>query len=146
MSWYALSVALSNISGASTGSSRKKSLVEDPNYQEMNLAANNIYMRPFYKEFPEDIAGLVDHVRMDRDSPGPSSDQLRQDTDLYDLEIGTAEGDIEKYFHTNIFPDPKLSDSLKHSDRLPMSKHAVLDIGSKLKVSNLVLDILYRYS
>ncbi|KAG9236262.1 hypothetical protein BJ875DRAFT_503484 [Amylocarpus encephaloides] len=34
-------------------------------------------MRPVYEEFPEDITRLVDHVRQDRDSPGPSLDQLR---------------------------------------------------------------------
>ncbi|MCJ1344202.1 hypothetical protein MMC31_002405, partial [Peltigera leucophlebia] len=142
---YAQSVTPSDISGAST-QSREKSLVDDPNYRRMNLAENNIYIRPFYEEFPEDIAGLVDHVRMDRDSPGPSSDQLRQDTDLYDLEMGTAEGDVEKYFHTNVFPDPKLSDSLKRSDILPMSKHVVPDVGSKLKVSTPVPDMVYGYN
>jgi hypothetical protein len=110
------------------------------------LTANNIYIRPFYEEFPEDIAGLVNYICMDRNSPGPLSDQLRQDTDLYDLEMGTAEGDVEKYFHANVFPDPKLSDSLKRSDRLPMAKHVVPDFGSKLKVSNPVPDMLYGYN
>lgn len=66
----------------------KKNLVEDSNYREMNLAINNIYMRSFYEELPNDVARLVDYVRMDRDSPGSSLDQLRQDTDLYDLEMG----------------------------------------------------------
>ena len=146
MPYNAPSVASSNISGVSATSSRKKSLVEDSNYREMNLAANNIYMRPFYEEFPKDIARLVNYVGMDRDSPGPSSDQLRQDTDLYDLEMGAAEGDVEKYFRTNLFPNPKLSESLKRSDRLPVSKHAVPDVGSKLKISNPVPDMLYGYS
>ncbi|KAH7308331.1 hypothetical protein BKA65DRAFT_559814 [Rhexocercosporidium sp. MPI-PUGE-AT-0058] len=97
-------------------SSRKKSLIKDPYYRVANLTANNIYIRPFYEEFPEDIAGLIDH-----------------DIDLYDLEMGTVEGDVEKYFHTNIFLDPKLLDSLKRSNRLSMAKHIVLNVGSKLK-------------
>jgi len=42
--------------------------------------------------------------------------------------MGTAEGDVEKYFLTNIFPNPKLSESLKRSDRLPMAKHTVPDM------------------
>jgi len=104
VSYYAPSVALSNISGASSGSSRK-SLVEDPYYRDNNLAENNIYIRDFYEEFPEDITRLVDHIRKDRDSPGLSSDQLRQNTRLYDLEMGTAEPAVENYFKANIFPD-----------------------------------------
>jgi hypothetical protein len=145
-SWYAPSVAPSGISSASTGSSRKKSLVEDPSYRRMNLGENNIYMRPVYEEFPEDIARLVDHVRQDRDSPGPSLDQLRQDTDLYRLEMGTGEPDVEEYFHANIFPKPKLSDSLQRTNKNPMARHVVPDVGSKLKVSTPVPDMLYGYN
>ena len=88
-------------------------LGKEPLYRDMNLAENNIYMRDFYEEFLEDIAGLVDHVRKDRDSPGLSSDQLRRNTRLYDLEMGTAEPAVENYFKANIFPDPGRSDSLK---------------------------------
>jgi hypothetical protein len=62
--------APSDISGASTSSGRK-SLVEDPSYLDMNLTANNIYMRPSREQFPEHIIGLVDQVHRDPDSPGP---------------------------------------------------------------------------
>jgi hypothetical protein len=65
--------------GASTGSSRK-SLVKDRYYQDNNLAENNIYTRDFYEELPKVIAGLIDHVYKERDSPGLSSDQLRPST------------------------------------------------------------------
>jgi len=71
--------APSDISGASTGSGRR-SLVEDPSYRDMNLTANNIYMRPSREQFPEHITSLVDQVRRDRDSPGPSPEQVLQDT------------------------------------------------------------------
>ena len=144
VSYYASSVALSDISGASTGSSRKK--VEDPLYRQNNLAVNNIYMRDFYEDFPEDIAGLVDHVRKDRESPGLSPDQLRQNTRLYDLEMGTAEPAVENYFKANIFPDPGRSDSLKRIDKNPMAKQVVPDVGSALKVSTPVPDMLYGYN
>lgn len=46
---YAQSVTPSDISVASTSSSQKKSLVEDPFYRQMNLAANNIYIQSFYE-------------------------------------------------------------------------------------------------
>jgi len=144
---YAPPVALSGISSASSGFSRK-SLVEDPFYRVMNLAENNIFTRSVHEEFPEDIASLVDYVRKDRDSPGPSSDQLRQDTDLERLEMGTGESDVEEYFHANVFPNPKLSDRLQCTNRNPMAKQVVPDVGSKLKlkVSTPVPDMLYGYN
>jgi hypothetical protein len=61
-------------------------------------------MRYPCEQFPEHIANLVDHVRRDRDSPGLSSDQVRQDTDLYDLEMGTAEPDVERLFQGKYLP------------------------------------------
>ncbi|KAM3068371.1 hypothetical protein ACMFMF_009186 [Clarireedia jacksonii] len=144
-SLYAASVAPSDMSGASSGSSRKK-LVEDPYYRDNNLAENNIYIRSFYEEFPVDIAGLVDHVRKDRDSPGLSPDQVKQNTRLEHLEMGTGEPDVERYFHTHIFPDPEPTDILQRTDRNPMAKHAVPDFGSKLKVSTPIPDMLYGYN
>lgn len=135
MSRYGPSVALSDISSASTGSSRK-SLVEDPYYRDNNLAENNIYMRSFYEEFPVDIARLVDHIRKDRgDSPGLSPDQVKQNTRLERLEMGTGEPDVLRYFHAHVFPDPEPMDILQRTDRNPMVKYAVPDFGSKPKVS-----------
>lgn len=146
VSCYAPSVALSNISDASTGSSRKKSLVEDPFYRSMNLAANNIYMRSSREQYPGHIASLVDEVRMDRDSPGPSPDQVWQDMGLENLEMGTGESDVEDYFRDKIFAKPAPLDSLKRIDKNPMAKLVVPDVGSKLKVSTPVPDMLYGYS
>ncbi|TAQ85520.1 hypothetical protein B7494_g6176 [Chlorociboria aeruginascens] len=145
VSSYAKSITPSDISGAFTGSGRR-SLVEDPYYRDMNLASNNIYIRDFYEEFPEDIAGLVNHVRKDRDSPGLSSDQLKQNTRLYDLEMGTAEPAVENYFKANIFPEPGRSDSLKRIDKNPIAKQVVPSVGSNLKVSTPVPDMLYGYN
>lgn len=145
VSGYGPSVALSDISGASAGSSRK-SLVEDPYYRDNNLAENNIYMRSFYEEFPVDIAGLVDHVRKDRDSPGVSPDLVKQNIRLERLEMGTGEPDVERYFHAHVFPDPEPTDILQRTDRNPMAKHAVPDFGSKLKVSTPVPDMLFGYN
>ncbi|KAH7321945.1 hypothetical protein BKA65DRAFT_529115 [Rhexocercosporidium sp. MPI-PUGE-AT-0058] len=115
--------------------SSRKSLVEDPYYRDNNLAENNIYMRSFYEEILVDIAGLVDHVRKDRDSPGVSPDQ-----------IGTGEPDVEGYFYAHVFPDPEPTDILQRTDRNSMAKHAVPDFGSKLKVSIPVPDILLGYN
>jgi hypothetical protein len=130
------------------GSSRSsgRSLVEDPLYRDANLATNNIYMRSYLEQLPDHIASLVDHVRKDRDSPGPSTEQLKQDTRLAELWMGSAESKVEQYFKNEVFPDPGPSDVLQSSGRLPMSKHTVPDVGSKVKVSTPVPDILYGYN
>jgi hypothetical protein len=60
--------------------------------------------------------------------------------------MGAGEPDVVRYFHANVFPNPKLSNSLKRIDRNPMAKHAVPDVGSKLKVSTPMPDILYGYN
>jgi len=129
-----------------SGRSSARSLVEDPLYRDMNLASNNIYMRPLREKFPEHIASLVDHLRRDRDSPGPSPDQVRQDARLNELWMGTGEPDVEKYFQTNVFPNPEPSESLKRTDRFPMAKRAVPDGRSNLKVSTPVPDMLFGYN
>ena len=134
---------------SSTGGSGRSSgtrLVENPLYRDMNLAENNVYFRHPCEQFPDHIASLVEYVGGDRDSPGPSLDQVRQDTNLYDLGMGSAEPDVEKYFQANIFPNPKSSDGLKRTDRLPMAKRAVPDVGSNLKVSGPMPDMLYGYN
>ena len=145
-SWYAPSVTPSGISSAPTGSSRKKSLVEEPSYRRTNLGENNIYIRSSREQFPNHIANLVDHVRKDRDSPGPSPDQVWQDMGLEYLEMGTGEPDVEDYFKSKIFAKPEPLGSLKRIDKIPMAKHIVPDVGSKLKVSIPVPDMLYGYN
>ncbi|KAF4511874.1 hypothetical protein G6O67_001078 [Ophiocordyceps sinensis] len=78
-----------------SGRSSASRLVEDPDYRVLNLAANNIYIRHPFDPLPEHIASLVDHVRQDRDSPGPSLDEVRQDEHLYNLSMGAGEPEIE---------------------------------------------------
>ena len=126
--------------------SSARSLVEDPDYRDLNLAGNNIYMRPLREELPEHIAGLVDHIRRDRDSPGPSLDQVSQDAELNELWMGAGEPKVEDYFRDTIFPKPGPSGILDRADRQPMAKHTVPNTGSKFKVSNPVPDMLYGYS
>ncbi|KAF1994144.1 hypothetical protein P154DRAFT_557414 [Amniculicola lignicola CBS 123094] len=140
----AASVVPSDITGS--GRSSGRSLVEDPFYREQNLAANGIHMRRRYDPVPEHIASLVDHVRQDRNSPGPSSDEVWQDTDLYNLSMGAGESKVEDYFKGTIFPNPGSSGTLDRADRQPMSKHTVPSTGSKFKVSNPVPDMLYGYN
>jgi hypothetical protein len=101
-------------------------------------------MRSYREQFPKYIRSLVNHVGRDHDSPSLSADNVWQDEDLEALEIGAPEGDVQTYFQAEIFPCS--AGTLKHSDRLPMAKHAIPDIGSNLKVSTPVPDILYGYN
>ncbi|KAK0655439.1 hypothetical protein B0T16DRAFT_451121 [Cercophora newfieldiana] len=121
--------------------------VKDPAYRFLNLAANDIYMRPRYEPFPEHVANVVDYARKERDSPGPSPDDVYRDRALGALEIRVPHGpDVKNYFRGLIFPELKERDSLKRIDRLPMFRHLVPSSDTKLRVSNPAPDMLYGYS
>ncbi|CAG9938907.1 unnamed protein product [Clonostachys rosea f. rosea IK726] len=138
------SITSSNITG-SLGLSRR-SLVESPLYREINLAANNIYIRPLNEQLPVHITEIVQRVKRDRDSPGPSSEDIRQDTKLNELWMGAGEPDVENYFRDKIFPTPEPSDTLKRNDRQPMAKYTIPSTGFDLKVSTPVPDMLFGYN
>jgi hypothetical protein len=141
------SVAPSEVSSSrGSGRSSDKSFVEDAFYRDENLAANGIYMRYPNEEFPGYIASLVDQVGKERDSPGPSLDQLGQDVDLLALEMGAGELEVEDYFRGDIFPKSETSGVLKRSDKQMMAKHTVPTKSGKLKVSTPVPDMLYGYN
>ncbi|KAF4467543.1 hypothetical protein FALBO_5582 [Fusarium albosuccineum] len=53
-----------------------RALVEGPLYRDLNLASNHVYMRERYEQFPEHVSSLIDHVRRDRESPGPSFEEV----------------------------------------------------------------------
>ena len=100
-------------------------------------------MRSYLDQFPNHIASLTDHVSKDHDSPGPSPEELEQDLRLAELWMGCVENKVENYFKDEIFPDPELSGNLQSSERLLMSRLAVPDVESKVRVSTLVPDLLY---
>ncbi|KAK3332014.1 hypothetical protein B0T19DRAFT_414519 [Cercophora scortea] len=138
------------VAPSDAGSSRSsRALVEDTYYRDQNLAANHIYMRPPYDQFPEHVSRLVDQVRQSRDSPGPTLNQVRHDAGLYQLEMEGLDEPailIERYFDDNVLPYPNPGDDLRRSDRQPISRHAVPNYGSSLRISNPIPNILYGYS
>ena len=91
--------------------------MEDPLYRDANLAENNIYIRSLREQLPEHISDLVDYVRRDRDSPGPSPDQVWQDAELNELWMGAGESQVENYFRDKIFSKPGPGDSWDRADR-----------------------------
>ncbi|KAK7409400.1 hypothetical protein QQX98_008409 [Neonectria punicea] len=139
------SVAPSDVT-ASAPSSPRESLVEDPLYRDMNLAANNISMRCYRDQCPHFVADLIYRARRDRSSPGPTLQQVWEDAALEELGRGAAEPDVEKFFQSKILPDGDPGDGLRRSDRQPMAEHAVPSTGSSLKVSTPVPDMLFGYN
>ena len=141
------SVISSKSSRASTTSSRKKSLVEDPYYRIVNLASNHIYVRSTLQELPEEIDKLVKQMGQDCGSLGPSLDQIKDDAKLYDLQTGSGKQDVKQYFYSRIFYDPKSdkSDLLQRSARRLMSKKVVPQADSTHEISTPVPDLLYGY-
>ncbi|KAL7926037.1 hypothetical protein ACQKWADRAFT_281581 [Trichoderma austrokoningii] len=137
-----------SVAPSDAGSSRSSSraLVEDPFYRSQNLVLNNVFMRDRREQFPQHVSSLVDHIRGGRESPGPSPDEVWQDTALTDLETkGLDEPEVEDYFRDRMFFKPKPEDSLQRSDRQPMSRHAVPNTEPQFKVSNPIPDMLYGY-
>ncbi|KAF4340692.1 hypothetical protein FBEOM_5408 [Fusarium beomiforme] len=130
-----------------TGSSglSGRSLEENPHYRELNLAANHIYFWDRYEPVPQEIAGLVQLIKRDRDSPGPSPVDIQHDADLYHLLLGTAKSEVVEYFKNKIFPKPRCSDNLIRNDRITMAKHTLPDTGSGPKLSITVPEMLYGY-
>ncbi|EHK48411.1 hypothetical protein TRIATDRAFT_178855, partial [Trichoderma atroviride IMI 206040] len=122
-------------------------LVEDPYYRDQNLAANHVHMRHRDEQLPEHVANVVDYARRNRESPGPSLDEIYHDRALGELEMrGLDEPRVEDYFRDRVFPQPSYGNSLERSDRQPMSRHAVPNAGSRFKISNPIPDMLYGYS
>jgi hypothetical protein len=115
--------------GTSDPARSARSLVEGPSYKVLNLADNNIFLRHSCDPIPEDIAGLVDSLRHDRDSPGPTLDEVRQDRRLHNLRMGAGKPEVESYFGTQSFPMPEVFDSVSRVNRTPMHKHTVPSIG-----------------
>ncbi|KAK4200211.1 hypothetical protein QBC40DRAFT_339992 [Triangularia verruculosa] len=120
-------------------------LVGNPRYRELNLADNNIYIRPSYGQFPNHITALIDSMRRGRNSPSPTPNQVREDKQLANLRWGATEPEVEEYFRHRIFPYP-IEDSLQRCDRQPMARQTVPRTGASYRVNTPVPDMLYGYN
>ncbi|UPK93595.1 hypothetical protein LCI18_004530 [Fusarium solani-melongenae] len=133
-------------SGVSTSGGKTGSLVENPLYEDLNLAANNIYYRDRREPLPQHVANLVQRVQRERSSPTPSISDILADDGLAALERGAGEPTVEQYFQNNLVPQPPRNDPLKRSDKAPFQKHAVPNTGTQYRVSNPTPDVTSGYS
>lgn len=128
--------------GISSGTSAN-SLVENPLYQERNLADNNMYMRLPGENFLEHTASLMEHICRGRDSPSPPPEQGSQETRFQRLQVAAAEYEIEECFRDKILLG--FTEGLKVMQHHQMSRCTVPNTGSKYRVSNPIPDMLYGY-
>jgi hypothetical protein len=134
------SVAPTDASGPSFGPG-----VEHYLYMVLYLEPNGIYLRHLCDPLPDHVAELVEQVGRDRDSPGPSVEDVKQDRGLYDLSTASSKPEVERYFNTHVFPDPGLEAELRRMRRTPMRRQAVPSTGFQRRVSTPVPDTLYGY-
>ncbi|MCJ1462003.1 hypothetical protein MMC07_000603 [Pseudocyphellaria aurata] len=132
-------------SASSTGGTGRdnRDKIKDPSYRLRDLATNHIYKLPRTEQIPEHIDRLIAHVSQDRHSPGPSADDVRQDTALEELEDGVGESAVEDYFKDKIFP--KAAGIFTRTARSSMARRVVPDTGTDIKVVTPAPDLLYGY-
>ncbi|RSL71559.1 hypothetical protein CEP54_001361 [Fusarium duplospermum] len=133
-------------SGISTPGAKTGSLVENPLYEDLNLAANNIYYRDRREPMPQHLVDLIQRVQRDRPSPTPSISDILADDGLAALERGAGEPTVEQYFQNNLVPQTPRNDPLKRSDKAPFQRHAVPNTGTQYRVSNPTPDVTSGYS
>ncbi|KAI8660299.1 hypothetical protein NCS57_01006500 [Fusarium keratoplasticum] len=133
-------------SGISASGGKTGSLVENPLYEDLNLAANNIYYRDRREPLPQHVANLVQRVQRERTSPTPSISDILADDGLAARERGAGEPTVEQYFQNNLVPQPPRNDPLKRSDKAPFQKHAVPNTGTQYRVSNPTPDVTSGYN
>ncbi|RSM06288.1 hypothetical protein CDV31_009225 [Fusarium ambrosium] len=130
------SLAPGTPSGIKTSGGKTGSLVESPLYEDLNLAANNIYYRDRREPLPQHVANLVQRVQRERTSPTPSVSDVLADEGLAALERGAGEPTIEQYFQNHLVAQTPRNDPLKRSDKAPFQRHAVPNTGTQHRVSN----------
>ncbi|KAH7175910.1 hypothetical protein EDB81DRAFT_874733 [Dactylonectria macrodidyma] len=79
--------------------------VRHPSYRENNLTLNNIDVRNSRARLPDHISIHTEGLRVERDSPGLSSEQIDEYLDSLDtLASGCNEAEVEEFFEDTVFP------------------------------------------
>jgi len=127
--------------------------VRHPSYRQNNLTSNGIYVRHDRSQLPDYISRRVEELRAERDSPGPSSDQIDGYLDeLGKLAEGCAEADVEGFLEDTVFPKPSdltygRSAGLGSAKSSLMSSYLIPNNPeSQFRVSGPKPDLLYGYS
>lgn len=132
---------------SSPSRSPSRCLVETQAYRSNNLLLNNIFLRFPNEDLPDNVAALVDQMRRERGSPGPSAEEVRNDEALFRLEMDNpGESKVEAYFRSHFSPVLDGAGSILLDERQPISRYCVPAAPCPLKVSTPVPDMLYGYA
>ena len=138
---------------ATEDSASSTASVRHPSYRRNNLNSNNIHVRHADTQLPDYISSHVEGLRAERDSPGPSSQEICGY--IHGLEIlaeGCNEADVEGFLEDTVFPKPLnltygRSLGLESAKSSLMSSHLIPNNpDSPFKVSGPKPDLLYGYS
>lgn len=138
---------------ATEDSASSTACVRHPSYRQNNLTSNGIYVRHDRTQLPDYISSRVEELRAERDSPGPSSQQIDGYLDeLGTLAEGCTEADVEGFLEDTVFPKPSdltygRSAGLGSAKSSLMSSHLIPNNPeSPFRVSGPKPDLLYGYS
>jgi hypothetical protein len=138
---------------ATEDSTSSTASVRHPSYRRNNLTSNNIHIRDSGNQLPNYVSSRVEKLRVKRDSPGPSSEQMAgYSASLDRLARGCTEADVEGFLEDAIFP--KDSDltygypaGLESAKSSLMSSHLIPNNpNSPFRISGPKPDLLYGYS
>ncbi|CAF3478854.1 hypothetical protein SNK03_010895 [Fusarium graminearum] len=121
-------------------------LVENAQYEAINLAANNIIYRDRREGLPDHISQLVEIISGDRELQDLSVEDVNDDDVLADLERGAGEPHVEQYIQNTLVTLPPRNDIVKRSDKIPMARWTVPNTGTAHRVSGPIPDILLGYN
>ncbi|RDA88931.1 hypothetical protein CP532_5505 [Ophiocordyceps camponoti-leonardi (nom. inval.)] len=128
-----------------SSSRQSRALVQNARYRELNLELNGVFFLWKFETFPEYVQNLVDHVGRDRDSPGPSQQELDLDAQLLELQMGVPEADVEEYFRKSFHTSGRDDIIIRRTDRQPMLLHTVPTMRPQYRISKPAPDMLYGY-
>ncbi|KAK0655345.1 hypothetical protein B0T16DRAFT_451044 [Cercophora newfieldiana] len=138
---------------ATEDSASSTASVRHPSYRHNNLNSNKIHIRDASAQLPDYLSSHLEGVRAERDSPGPSSEQIRGY--LHGLEIldrGCTEANVESFLEDTVFPKDYDATygrraGLESAKSSLMSSHLIPNNPeSQFRVSGPKPDLLYGYS
>ncbi|KAH7161099.1 hypothetical protein EDB81DRAFT_839495 [Dactylonectria macrodidyma] len=120
-------------------------LVAPPLYRLLNLASNNIFLRPSRDPLPDRVAELLILVRRSRDSAEITHDQVRQNQALENLDGQVKEEAVAAFFQKFVLPATDGPGCLQGDAKQPMVGCTVPNTVTDFHVSRPIPDMLYGY-
>ncbi len=138
---------------ATEDSASSTASVRHPSYRENNLNTNGFHIQSARTRLPDHLSGHLERLRAERDSPGPSSEEIDGYLDgLETLAQSCSEADVEEFLKASVFPRDHdatygRAAGLKSAKSSVMSSHLIPNNPeSRFRVTQPKPDLLYGYS